>query len=159
TTDTQAAAKEMHDSMQSIRESAPDGDFGAMQEKIGPLMRKSGERRAALEKTFLDDFKSLLTAEQSANWPRVERLPRREPWLRFGFVSGSSVDLTSLVDGLKLPDDARAKVRDTVEEYEQALDRVLVERENAAKEDQAKSAAAAGKGGEMNFDMDAMQAS
>lgn len=126
--------EEMEEQMKALREEAEDGDFSTMMEKMPEIMKKAGEKREAAQKSFLDDFKSLLTKEQEAAWPKVERLRRREGGLGFSTVSGAAVDLTSLTDRLKLSDADKAKIADTVEQYEQDMDRLLQERAKADEE-------------------------
>src|SRR5262249_12555080 len=116
--DRAAANRDMQDQMKSAREGIQDGDFSVMRDQITAIMRKYGEKTSALEKQFIDDFKSLLTPAQADRWPQVERLRRREQWLRGGgMVSGSGVDLTTLVDSLGLSDADRAKLATSLDEY------------------------------------------
>lgn len=88
---------------------------------------------------FLDDLRSLLTPEQiESNWPRLERYRRRAAWLRMGPVSGSAVDLISLVEKMNLPPDMGAKLAETLDRYELDIDRLLRERERFEAENAAK---------------------
>lgn len=151
--DQAAASREMQDAMKSVREGAQEGDMSVFAEQMPAIMKKHGEKVGALEKTFLDDVKSLLTPAQAADWPKVERLRRRESMLRFSSVSGAGVDLVTLVEGLKLGDADRAKLSATLEEYEQSMDRLLQDREADAKAERAKDG-----NGPRVFDPESMQA-
>lgn len=152
--DSAAASREMRDQMQSLQDSIKDGDMSVIHDKMPAIMKAQGEKSAALKKGFLADLKSVLTPAQQSAWPSLERLRRREQWLRFGMVSGSSVDLTTLVDGLDIVEADRAKLAPALEEYQTDMDRLLQERERQAQEDQAKAAPA----GERMFDMESIQA-
>lgn len=159
--DRAAASRDMQAQVASLRGGVHDGDASALVEQIPVLMRRHAERAAAIEKQFIDDLRALLTAEQGDRWPRVERLRRREQWLRAGpggfgpgaGVSGSTVDLVMLVEALRLSDADRARLADTLEEYEQGMDRVLQERDRAAAEERARAA-----DGPLALDPDALRA-
>lgn len=153
----QKASQEMQDSLKTLQDEAQDGDRSALFEKMPEIMRKHGEKRAALQKSFLDDLKSLLTPKQEEAWPKLERLRRREGLaggMGMSMVSGAGIDLTELVGKLKLADTEVAKLDDTLEQYQQDLDKAIVEREKARAERD---------GGEpgkitMDFDMEKMKA-
>jgi hypothetical protein len=161
TQDRAAASRDMQAQLTSLREGARDGDASALVEQIPALMRRHAELAAATEKQFIDDVRALLTAEQADRWPRVERLRRREQWLRAGpggfgpgaGVSGSTVDLVAIVEALRLSDADRARLADTLEEYEQGMDRVLQDRDRAAAEERARAA-----DGPLVLDADALRA-
>ncbi len=86
-------------------------------------------RRKQLDEQFLNDFKLVLTAEQAAEWGDVERFRRRFYTLgQGGLVSGETVDLTRIVTDLTLTEEQRESVAPILDRYTEALDRVLVER-------------------------------
>src|SRR5262249_35174543 len=121
--------KETRDAMKPLEEEASDGDLSVLGEKMPKIMQEAGKKRTAAQQAFLSDLKQLLRADQEAAWPALERYRRRESHLRTGMVSGSGVDLTTVVDSMKLPDADGQKLRDTLEQYEQDMDRMLLERE------------------------------
>jgi Spy/CpxP family protein refolding chaperone len=163
-----AASKDMAAKMKDLEPQLKDGDMDAIENKIPAVMEEHGKRIGELEQTFLDDLKALLTPQQAdSDWPRLERLRRREQWLRTGVLSGSNVDLTTVVDSLRLPDPDRAKLTDTLDQYEVDMDRVLQDVARAAEADQAaRPAPAARRGGAgggapgariMTFDAESMR--
>ncbi len=123
-----AKAKAMRDKMDAARNEARDsGDpsvFRAIQNQMADFMKT----REATEKSFLDDYKALLTPGQLEKWPAVERLRRREHTVGRGLLSGERVDLVKIVDDLKLPADARQPLTPTLDQYEVDLDRELAKR-------------------------------
>ncbi len=126
---TRRAGEEMQESMKSIREEASDGDFSGFAEKMPKIMETMGTKRAAAQESFLSDLKQMLTPAQESAWPTLERYRRREAHLAGGMVSGSGVDLTTVVDTLKLPEADSQKLTDTLSQYEMDMDRLLQERE------------------------------
>ncbi|MCC6660278.1 MAG: hypothetical protein IT437_05275 [Phycisphaerales bacterium] len=129
----EAASKERKDQlgvlMRSIEET---GDRGAQQEKTAEVMKAYRKKVSGLETSFMSDLRALLTEEQSARWPGVERMRRRELGLgHSGGVSGGSVDLIDVARSLDLDGPGLA---DALGQYEVELDRVMVERLDAKDE-------------------------
>lgn len=123
---TKAAGREMASKMKELDADLKDGDSDAIQNRIPAVMRAHAEKTRQLEQTLIDDLRSVLTPQQvESRWPAFERLRLREQWLRSGVLSGSNVDLTSLVEDLKLPEGDRTRVAPTLEQYEHDMDRVL----------------------------------
>jgi len=92
------ATKEMSKIFQETQEKAQDtGDFRVYQKEMPKKMQAVTARMEGLEKGFYDDAKALLSADQQASWPKVERHRRREKGLRFGFLSGQAVDMVRVV--------------------------------------------------------------
>lgn len=132
TESNRAAAKQMSDKMRELEAALKDGDMEVFHEKMPAVMEDHRKRATELEKTFIDDLRSVLTTDQvENNWPRVERLRKREQWLRTGVLSGSNVDLTVLVDDLQLAAADRDRVQPTLEQYEQDMDRALTDVQRA----------------------------
>lgn len=130
-------SQEMQESFKAVQDEAQDGDHSVVLDKMPEIMRKHGEKRALLQKAFLDDLKSLLTPKQEESWPKLERLRRREGHgngMGVSMVSGSGIDLTELLPKLKLPEAETAKLDDTLEQYQQDLDKAITEREKARAE-------------------------
>jgi hypothetical protein len=126
-TAVQNAQKDFQTVIQDIQKSYQDTqDDSVWMDKMPKARREYDAKTRALEKGLFDDLKSLLSADQQANWGSVERMRRRETVLRSGFASGESVDLIQIVDGLKLSADAKATVGETLRDYETELDRALL---------------------------------
>lgn len=81
---------------------------------------------------FLEDLKSLLTKDQEARWPLVERELRRFKLIGKGRIAGENVDLTRVADQVVPKVWERAEATQVLEEYAAAFDHVLVARESAA---------------------------
>lgn len=125
----QAASKELQKAMDEIRRSFEDSnDPSVFAEKSPEVNRKFAERTKALEKSLMTDVRSLLSPEQEAGWSKVERMRRREVAMRYSSVSGDTVDLTNVVDGLKLAPDTLAVLAEPLEDYESEMDRAVQER-------------------------------
>lgn len=126
-----AAAAEMRQKLEAARrearESGDRGGFGAMRE----MFQTFRARREAMEKSFFTDVQAILTPEQQAQWPRVERVRRREHTVQRGLMSGERVDVIQVVEQQKLPQDVRASLTPTLEQYELDLDKALIERNKA----------------------------
>jgi hypothetical protein len=116
------------------------------------IMEKSRTDRTKVETQFMDDMKSLLTADQAGKFSKVERTRRRESTIGRGRMSGERVDVVRLVDDMKLAEGEQSSVNPLIEQYEEELDRELTKR-NAVYEE------IMGKMGEMmrNRDMEAAQ--
>lgn len=124
----QEKAGKMREMMESAREQFRENRDPSVFQEMGTKMTEYRQQADAAEKAFMDDVKSLLTDEQSAKWPVLERTRRRENTLTRGFVSGERADVIRLVDGLKLSEEQRASLAPVLESYELDLDRELVKR-------------------------------
>lgn len=125
------AQKTFADALAEMRRSFEDSqDPSVFTEKMPKVRAEQREKLAAAEKSFLADLRTILTPEQDQRWGRVERLRRRELYLR-GMLSGESVDLTEVIAGLRIgePD---STLRDALEDYEADLDRALKGKEALA---------------------------
>lgn len=101
------------------------GDAMEVQEAMREAMRKFNKRAESLETTLLNDLKTLLEPAQLERWPQLERMHRRMTTINWGSMSGESVDLVDLVDGLRLAGDQAAAVAPLLSQYEIDLDREL----------------------------------
>ncbi|MCA9293018.1 MAG: hypothetical protein KDA20_04310 [Phycisphaerales bacterium] len=98
-------------------------------EEMPKFMQSMRERQEAAEKTFFDDLQLLLSPEQEAHWPKMERTRRRERTLSPGMVPGDAVDLIALSKEMGFAQrDGVAPLLDT---YELDLDQKLQAREAA----------------------------
>jgi hypothetical protein len=134
---TRAAMKEYQAKMEALGEKARDsGDFSVYQKEMPTIAREMAEKFEGLEKGFFGDLKSILNEEQTARWPSVERYRLREQAMRFGFVSGSAVDLIAVVEKTKSAPAGNAEFTETLDQYELDVDRLLRNFEKAGKEAQ-----------------------
>jgi len=101
----------------------------AVWQDLMPRFEELGEEKKALESSFLEDFRLLLTPEQDALWPKLERMRRRDRTLsQGGIVSGETVDLFKVIEESKLSEETTAALSAVLEQYEMDLDRALIER-------------------------------
>lgn len=137
-----SASDEMRVAMKAFGEKMQakmkDGGWEAAQKMLGEEMpaitTKYIEKRASLEKQFFEDLKGLLSEEQLAKMPSVERHRRRETELRgTGGFEGWTVDLFEVVDALKI-DATGGEIRDELARYETRVDQLLIERQRLQKD-------------------------
>jgi hypothetical protein len=163
TEQSRAASKVLQARLKELEADLQEGDGETISHKIPTLLQQHGQKAAEDERAFLDDVKAILTpAQAEQGWPRVERLRRREQWLRSGVLSGSNVDLVTVVEGLKLAEAQRAGLNETLEQYETDLDRVIqdIARAHADRADKQPARKAAGDDGGpriMMFDAESMR--
>lgn len=124
----QRARSEMREAMREIRAEFEDSRDPSVWERAPAIQEAYANQSAEIERGFFADLRSLLSDEQAAGWEKVERHRRREVGLRGGSLSGESVDLIALVDGLKLEDARTAELDEALEAYEAAMDRALAEK-------------------------------
>lgn len=110
------------------RRAAEEGDFTVFSgRQFTARMRQLNERAAQSERVFYEDLRALLTPAQQERWHRVERHRRRETLMRFGLVSGQTVDLVRMLAAMRIDPAAVPGLEDQVERYEADLDRALQE--------------------------------
>jgi hypothetical protein len=124
----EVAAKAMRDVTDAAREEFRDTRDFTVWDEVRPRVEAFQARRKEMEGTLLRDVKDLMTEEQAAKWPQLERMRRRDTTLRLGFLSGETVDVIGLVEDAELPAEVMERVRPMLSQYELELDRVLIER-------------------------------
>lgn len=137
-----AWAEKTRDEMAAIRGRMEAGRGGQQEGRGGgeaftalrETFTKLRTEREKMEQVFFDDVKMLLTPEQEALWPKVERTRRRETTMGRGFVAGENVDLFRIVERLNLPADLKQTVAPTMDQYEVDLDRALIDRNKIQEE-------------------------
>jgi hypothetical protein len=139
------AAKAARDKMEAARESFRESRDPSVWRDLGSVMEDLRTKRAAVEKEFFGNLKSLLSPDQAAKFPAVERTHRRETTIGRGLMSGERVDLVSLVDKAALTDKQKADLKGTLDQYEIELDRELAKRNEIV--DQFMSAMGSRQGG------------
>ncbi len=88
--------------MDDLREeAAATQDFSVFSREMPDIMTAWSAKRDALENELLTNLQALLTDEQRAMWPVVERERRRHQLLPTGRLSGENVDLIELVEQLR----------------------------------------------------------
>lgn len=134
-----AGARKFRDEMASIREEFQDSkDPSIWAERMPQIMRKQRESRETMEKSFMSDFKSLLSEEQQGRWGMVERTYRRDSTIPRGRLSGEAVDLVKLAEELPLSASTMSAVKATLDQYEADIDRALVERNEIVEQAQSR---------------------
>jgi Spy/CpxP family protein refolding chaperone len=129
--------KESMDKMQALTEKAREsGDFAMIQKQMPAMMKEITTKGEGLEDGFFSDLKSLCNDQQTANWDTVLHHHRREKAMRFGFVSGSAVDLISVMEKLKLKPTSESEAKETLLQYELEIDKLLVVFEKMGKDAQ-----------------------
>ncbi len=133
--------KAMNAAMKEAQTDMSDGDRAGFEEKMDKAIKANGDASKALTAQFLADLKSLLRADQQENWPRLERLRRRESLLGSmmgpgaGKLGGSQIDLIPLVGKLEVPAEVKPRVDELLGLYEVDIDRPLQDRERNVEED------------------------
>jgi hypothetical protein len=148
-----AITTEMQEAMKDIaRRAQEDRDWSLYRTELPQKMKGFAERMEKEQTTFLDDVKALLTDDQKARWPKVERMRRRDEGLRFGFVSGAAVDVVDVTTSALGDAPPPAELSSVLDRYELEMDKALQELHDAGKEQQDKAMDAA-----TNMDMGAIQ--
>jgi hypothetical protein len=120
------ANDEMEATMERAQEEIADGNMQEFGKKAMAASREVLKATEKAEKQFYDEFKLLLDEKQTEKFGLVERHRRREQFLRFGFVSGASVDLADLA-GRSGADVSSEEMKTLLEQYQADVDRHLVE--------------------------------
>jgi hypothetical protein len=137
----------------AMRQAQEEMDFSAATKVMVAEGMKFQQRQQAAEKQFFDDVQALCTPDQAARWDRVERMRRREQFMRVGMVSGAGVDLVALIDRAGVAPADAAEFAPVLERYEFDIDRKLSDLKRAQDDMQAEQAKMA----EGGFDMARMQ--
>jgi len=129
------ATKEFSSAMEEMRRTSEEsGDHSVFMERMPKAREDLSKKTKALEKSFMSDLQALLNTDQQPSWGKVERQRRREVYLRPGAVSGEGVNLLDTVEGLKLADDTRAALAESIAGYETDLDRALLAKQKMLEE-------------------------
>lgn len=130
------AAKAARAKFDAAREEARDDP--TVWRDIQTQMETFRKSRDDMESGFFNDVKAVLNDQQGATWPKIERWRRREHTVSRGMMSGERVDLTKLIDDLKLSADARQSLAGALDQYEVELDKELIARNEAQDKIQGK---------------------
>lgn len=96
---------------------------------LGPKRLEWDKQARALQEQFLDDLKSLLSGDQAARWPIVERELRRVKKMPTGRLMGESVDVVQVTLDVLGDEKPSAAVGELLEQYAQDADRAILARE------------------------------
>lgn len=124
---SQDLSKDFQAKMEQAQERMQDGgDMRGMGKEMGAAGREFGQKTKALEKVFFDDLRALLTPDQDARWPRVERARRRSTGMRFSLIAGQSVDLLDVVSDIGAGDEPSPDLADALTRYELDIDKSIL---------------------------------
>ncbi|MFM9957004.1 MAG: hypothetical protein ACKVZJ_02935 [Phycisphaerales bacterium] len=99
------------------------------QERIRPEVDKWEKRKEELEKSFLADLTAMLTKEQEAMWPIVERELRRPRLLAESWMSGEGVDVVAMIASVDPAAAESPKVLELLDRYANEIDVALKARD------------------------------
>jgi hypothetical protein len=87
------------------------------------------ERSEQIKKAFLADLKSLLTSDQEARWPVVERELRRMKFVGGGKLCGESIDLVRMTEDVLGKAEPPHELAELLNRYSDELDHAIVARQ------------------------------
>lgn len=119
---------------EAMEKAEASGDYANVRKGMQEAMKKTIDEVDALTKTFMDDFKAVLTTSQAEKFGAFERSRRRESGKYIQLLAGEGLDLVALMDEQNIAWRDKPEVASVVERYELDLDRSLVEREKLFRE-------------------------
>lgn len=118
--------------MDDLREeAAATQDFSVFGREMPAIMEAWTKKSEALEQKLFNDLQALLTEDQLAKWPVVERERRRHELLPTGRLSGESIDMIELVERLRTERKRGEEPITLPEEIDQLLEQYAVEMDSA----------------------------
>ncbi len=118
--------KEMEAKSNALQEKMREaGDFQLMAKEMPAIAKEAMNKARAIEKSFFEDLKALLTPEQEAKFNLVEYHRRRETWLRIGLRSGQGVDLIEALEKNKIDPKSNPELNEAVTAYMENIDKLL----------------------------------
>ncbi len=124
----QTAMDIMREAAQQARQEFEETRDRSAFTELRELGEQTRERVTTLEAQLMADLQTMLTPEQAEAWPRVEMAHRRATTLPRGLMSGERVDLFEIVKGLELEGEQAGEAQVVLGDYELALDRALIAR-------------------------------
>ncbi|MCC6660279.1 MAG: hypothetical protein IT437_05280 [Phycisphaerales bacterium] len=118
----------LREKMDKVRAEFQDTRDPSVWQGLQGTMEEARASRKKMDAAFLDDVKAVLTADQSARFPQLERLIRRDRMLPRGLMSGERVNVVELAEQAELPAEVKAQADPVLEQYQEELDRALVKR-------------------------------
>jgi hypothetical protein len=123
----QVKADEMRKVVEETREEFRESRDPTVWQGLAPKMEEFRKYRDQSEQSFMNDLKSILTEPQLEKWPAVDRMLRRDTLSR-SFMAGERLNLITMLEQMKLPEDKQKALKETLDQYELELDRELIER-------------------------------
>lgn len=130
----QALSDGLRRDIEAARELAEGGDPTRMFSRIKEVTGSYQVASDALEQTYLEDLRAMLSAEQEAAWPKAERLHRRGKHLGSLTRSQARVDLDDLVQAEFASAYTRTDVSEVLDRWAGQVDGLLVERARKAED-------------------------
>ncbi|MGE3107556.1 MAG: hypothetical protein AB7G11_01105 [Phycisphaerales bacterium] len=124
--------KEVYEAIQE--ETQDTGEWELYQDALPNAMIKFVRRTDKLNRTLMDDLKSLLTPAQLEQFPGFERAMRRKSAFKIGFDGIQKMDLSETVTNLRLDSGAWGNLAPVLGQYEQEMDTVIVAHNKTVRE-------------------------
>ncbi|MHC4106993.1 MAG: hypothetical protein ACYSTY_02795 [Planctomycetota bacterium] len=115
----------MREEFRELTQELQTGDLERIMTLIFVPFEKWGRDKEQLRARFIENVKVLLTEDQIAQWPALERQLLRNKTLAKGQFSGERTNLLHMVRDLHLEEFVLASIQPLLLEYELELDRVL----------------------------------
>jgi hypothetical protein len=123
---SRARVEELRQRMMALRPPMPQGEeLARLRDTMAALAAEWRNTRQQLRGDFVADVHTILTDEQAAQWPDLERLLRREKTLPRSQFSGEGVDLFHVARDMHLNADEHAIVEPILDQYAVTLDSAL----------------------------------
>lgn len=126
--DVQSTMDAVREAAQKARQEFEETRDRSAFESMREVGLQAAERVSTLESQLMGDLQMMLTPEQAEAWPKVERAHRRATTLPRGLMSGERVDLFEIVETLALEGEPAQEAATVLADYELALDRALIAR-------------------------------
>ena len=120
-----AGLQGMREEFRELTQELQTGDLQRIMKLIFVPFEKWGREKEQLRALFMENVKILLTEDQLAQWPALERQLLRDRMLAKGQFSGERTNLLHMVRDLHLEESVLASIQPLLLEYELELDRVL----------------------------------
>ncbi|MSQ90094.1 MAG: hypothetical protein EXS01_01695 [Phycisphaerales bacterium] len=128
----------LRDQMKNLKDKILSaGEQGAIGVLMVPINQWAQEKRR-LKQRFEVNLRSVLSDEQQARWPGLERAMRREKELPRGVLSGESIDLRTVSRESEVPPEVMLAATEALLNYEAGLDAALLARSTQLTESQDK---------------------
>lgn len=124
----QTKARAIRDKMEEIREEFREYRDPSVWEGMREIMEDFRVFRENAEKSLMGDVQAILTQEQSAKWPMIERTMRRDRTVRRGLMSGERIDVIRIVEEANVGEEVMQTLQPVLDQYAVDLDRALIRR-------------------------------
>ena len=116
---------EMREEFQGLTQKLQTNDLERIMTLIFVPFEKWGPEKEQLRIGFMENVKILLTEDQLAQWPALERQLLREKTLSKGEFSGEKINLLNMVRDMHLEEPVLVSIQPLLLQYGMELDRVL----------------------------------